>query len=83
MEEAAGLPTVALTAYQALFDLGQLEPGQRVFINGGSTSVGIFAIQFAKSIGCHVTVTASGKNEKFVKDIGADEVGVQSCGTKK
>lgn len=75
MSEAAGVPTVALTAYQALFDIGQLKPGQSVFINGGSTSVGIFAIQFAKSMGCKVTVSASGKNEKLVRDVGADEVG--------
>jgi NADPH:quinone reductase-like Zn-dependent oxidoreductase len=72
--EAAGLTLAGLTAYQALFDLGKLEKGQTVFINGGSTSVGAFAIQLAKAKGCKVVASASGKNEQFVKDLGADEV---------
>jgi NADPH:quinone reductase-like Zn-dependent oxidoreductase len=73
--EAAGLAITGLTAYQSLFDIAKLEEGQTVFINGGSTSVGIYAIQFAKVKGCKVIASASAKNEKFVKDIGADEVG--------
>jgi NADPH:quinone reductase-like Zn-dependent oxidoreductase len=65
---------VAVTAYQALFDVGKLQPGQKVFINGGSTSVGIYAIQFAKAIGCEVHASASGKNEEFLKGLGVDKV---------
>lgn len=71
--EASGLAGSGLTAYHALFGIGKLEPGQSVFINGGSTSIGVFAIQLAKSIGCRVYASASGKNEKFVRDLGADE----------
>jgi len=72
--EASGIPVVAVTAHQALFGVGKLQPGQKVFINGGSTSVGIYAIQFAKGIGCTVHATASGKNEEFLKSLGVDEV---------
>lgn len=70
--QAAGIPVAALTAYQALFNVAHLKPEQHVFINGGSTSVGAFAIQFAKAIGCNVTVSASGRNEAFVRSLGAD-----------
>ncbi|KZT11465.1 NAD(P)-binding protein [Laetiporus sulphureus 93-53] len=70
---AAGVPLTAMTAYQALFEVGHLEPEQRVFINGGSTAVGSFAIQLAKAIGCKVTASASGKNEEYVRSLGADE----------
>lgn len=72
--QAAGIALVAQTAHQALFDIAKLEPGQSLFINGGSTAVGYSAIQLAKAIGCKVTVTASGKNEDFVKSLGADVV---------
>lgn len=72
--EAAGITLAGQTAYQALFDLGKLEPSQSVFINGGSTAVGAFAIQIAKAHGCKVVASASGKNEEFVRSLGADEV---------
>lgn len=72
--EASGLALVGLTAYQVVFNLAKIEPGQSVFINGGSTSVGIIATQMLKSIGCTVTVSASGAKEEFVKSIGADHV---------
>ena len=72
--EAAGVSLVALTAWQAMYDLGQIEEGQRVFINGGSTSVGLWAIMLSKLKGCHVTASASAKNEAFVRRFGADEV---------
>jgi NADPH:quinone reductase-like Zn-dependent oxidoreductase len=65
----------ALTAYQALFDIGKLEEGQTVLINGGSSSVGAFAIQLAKAQGIRVVATASAKNEDLVRSLGADEVG--------
>ncbi|EMD32979.1 hypothetical protein CERSUDRAFT_118408 [Gelatoporia subvermispora B] len=71
--QAAGLAMAGLTAYQALFRVGGLQPGQTVFVNGGSTSVGAFAIQLAKAAGCTVTASASGKNEQFVRGLGADE----------
>ncbi|KAJ3536779.1 hypothetical protein NM688_g6791 [Phlebia brevispora] len=70
--EAAGLTLVGLTAYQALFDVAKLEQGQHLFINGGSTAVGISAIQLAKAIGCTVTVSASGKREPLLRSLGAD-----------
>ena len=74
--EASGVVVVALTAYQSLFEVGKLkqEPGQSVFINGGSTSVGMYAIQLAKAYGLKVVASTSGKNAKLVKELGADEV---------
>jgi len=72
--EASGIAIVAMTAYAALYQVGKLEAGQRIFINGGTTSVGIYAIQFAKALGCKVYASASGKNEEFLKDLGVDEV---------
>ncbi|PSS37418.1 hypothetical protein PHLCEN_2v722 [Hermanssonia centrifuga] len=70
--QAAGLTLSGLTAYQALFNIAKLEPGQSLFINGGSTAVGIYATQLAKAIGCTVTVSASGKKEDFVRSFGVD-----------
>lgn len=63
-----------MTAYQALVDVGGLQPEQSVFVNGGSTAVGSFAIQIAKAVGCKVTASASAKNEEYVRSLGADEV---------
>ncbi|KAH9919581.1 hypothetical protein B0H21DRAFT_702118 [Amylocystis lapponica] len=71
--QAAGLAVAGLTAYQALFDIGGLEEGQSVFINGGSSAVGSFAIQLAKARGCKVVASASAKNEAYVRALGADE----------
>ncbi|KAH9858136.1 NAD-P-binding protein [Lenzites betulinus] len=71
--QAAGLALAGQTAYQALVAVAQLEAGQSVFINGGSTAVGAFAIQVAKARGAHVTASASAKNEQYVRDLGADE----------
>lgn len=75
--EAAGVPLAALTSYQA-GGLGKLEPDQTIFINGGSSSLGAFAIQFAKARGAKVVATASTKNEAFGRRMGADEVRVYS-----
>lgn len=72
--EASGFTVAGLTAYQALFDLAKLEAGQSVFVNGGSTAVGSFAIQIAKAKGAHVAASASAKNEQYVRGLGADEV---------
>ncbi|VDB91720.1 unnamed protein product [Peniophora sp. CBMAI 1063] len=71
--QAAGVPLAGQTAWQGLFECGELQDGQTVFINGGSTAVGSFAIQWAKARGCRVIASASGKNEKYVRDLGADE----------
>jgi len=73
--EAAGVTLVALTSYQALFKIAKLEAGQTVFINGGSSALGIYAIQMAKAKGIKVVTTASSKKEQFVRSLGADEVG--------
>ncbi|KZT69073.1 NAD(P)-binding protein [Daedalea quercina L-15889] len=71
--QAAGITLASMTAYQALFDVGGLQPEQSVFINGGSSAVGAFAIQLAKAAGCTVTASASGKNEEYVRSLGADK----------
>jgi NADPH:quinone reductase-like Zn-dependent oxidoreductase len=72
MVDGAGITLAGETAYQGLFKHGGVQEGQTVFINGGSTSVGAFAIQMAKIKGCTVWASASGKNEKFVRELGAD-----------
>ncbi|KAI0041542.1 NAD(P)-binding protein [Auriscalpium vulgare] len=71
--QAAGIATTALTAYEALFDSAHLKEGQTVFINGGSTAVGAYAIQLAKARGLRVVATASERNREFVTKMGADE----------
>ena len=70
--EAAAVPLAALTAWQGLFDHGQLQAGQTVLIHGGSGGVGHFAIQFAKVKGATVYTTVSGQNLDFVRELGAD-----------
>jgi NADPH:quinone reductase-like Zn-dependent oxidoreductase len=72
-EEAAAIPIGALTAWQAIFDLANLSNGQRILITGASGGVGSMAVQLAKAKGAIVIGTASGKNEQFVRDLGADE----------
>lgn len=72
--EAASLPVVALTAWQALVEIGHLQPGQRVLVHGGSGGVGSVAIQLAKHLGATVITTASAGNAEFVRELGADEV---------
>lgn len=71
---AASLPVVALTAWQALVEIGRVTAGQRVLVHGGSGGVGSVAIQMAKHLGATVVTTASGRNADFVRDLGADEV---------
>lgn len=72
--EAAGITIAALTSYQAIHHIANVEPEQRVLINGGSSATGAFAIQIAKARGARVVATASGKNEQFIRNLGADEV---------
>lgn len=73
-EEAGSLPLVALTAWQALVERGNLQPGQKVLIHAGAGGVGSFAIQLAKHLGASVATTASAANADFVRELGADTV---------
>lgn len=70
---AAAVPLGALTAWQAMFELGQLRSGQRILITGSSGGVGSLAVQLARSKGAHVTGVASGRNAQFVRDLGVNE----------
>ncbi|AIV41250.1 MULTISPECIES: NADP-dependent oxidoreductase [unclassified Curtobacterium] len=72
--DAAALPSVALTAWQALFDEGRLEAGQRVLINGAGGVVGKYAIQLAVRAGVHVVATASPRSADAVRAAGAQQV---------
>jgi NADPH:quinone reductase-like Zn-dependent oxidoreductase len=71
---AAAVPLAGLTAWQGLFDEGNLHAGQRVLIHGGAGGVGHFAIQFAKAKGATVCTTVSTHDVEFARSLGADEV---------
>ncbi|MFJ8241499.1 NADP-dependent oxidoreductase [Bacillus tropicus] len=73
-EEAASIPLVGLTSYQALHDIMQLQKGQKILIHAGSGGVGTFAIQLAKIMGATITTTASEAGANLVKSLGADEI---------
>ncbi|AZA59628.1 NADP-dependent oxidoreductase [Chryseobacterium indoltheticum] len=72
MEEAASIPLVGLTAWQALIEQSNVQKGQKVFIQAGSGGVGTFAIQLAKYMGATVATTASEKSFDVLKNLGAD-----------
>jgi len=72
--QAASVPMVGLTAWQALKERARLRPGQKAFIPAGSGGIGSFAIQFAKQLGVTVGTTTSTGNVEFVRSLGADEV---------
>jgi len=74
MEEAASIPLVGLTAWQALIEKAELKKGQKVFIQAGSGGVGTFAIQLAKHLGATVATTTSAANFDLVRGLGADIV---------
>lgn len=71
--QAAAIPLAALTAWQSLFDAGQLAAGQRVLIHAAAGGVGTFAVQLAKWKGAQVIGTASAQNQAFVQELGAAE----------
>ncbi len=73
-DEAVTIPIGATTAWQGLFDHGNLQAGQRVLILGGAGGVGLFAVQFARWRGAHVVSTASTHNVDYVRSLGADTV---------
>jgi len=74
MAEAASIPLVALTAWQALVERANLQKGKKVLIHAGSGGVGTIAIQLAKHLGAHVATTTSTANVALVKGLGADIV---------
>ena len=74
MEEAASIPLVGLTAWQALIEKASLKKGQKVFIQAGSGGVGTFSIQLAKHLGATVATTTSTDNVNLVRSLGADIV---------
>ncbi|MFW6767649.1 NADP-dependent oxidoreductase [Acinetobacter pittii] len=74
MGSSASLPLVSLTAWQALVEIAKIQPGQKVLIHAGSGGVGTIAIQLAKHLGATVATTTSGKNFRWVRELGADIV---------
>ncbi len=73
-KEAAALPLVGVSAWQAVTQTIHLKPGQKIFIHGGGGGIGRVAIQLAKHIGAYVATTATGDNVNVVRGLGADEV---------
>ena len=73
-EEAAAVPLVALAAWQALVDLADVQPGQKVLVHAGAGGLGSTVIQVAKHLGAHVATTAHTKDVDKVRALGADEV---------
>jgi NADPH:quinone reductase-like Zn-dependent oxidoreductase len=74
LSDAAALPVVGLTAWQALFEHAKVVAGQRVLVNGASGAVGDYVVQLAKAAGAHVIATASPRSADKVRTAGADEI---------
>src|SRR5579859_212783 len=74
LADAAAIPVAALTAWQALFEHGDLTPGQRVLVNGAGGGVGGFTVQLAKQAGATVVATASPRSAAIVRSLGADQI---------
>ncbi len=72
--EAASVPVVAVTAWQMVFDHGQVDRTKRVLVQGAAGSVGAYAVQIAKQAGAYVIATAFTKDVEYVTDLGADQV---------
>ncbi len=72
--QAAGIPLVVLTAWQALFDHAGLSAGQSILIHGAAGGVGSMAVQLARWAGAHVIGTASARNRDFLRELGANEI---------
>lgn len=74
MEESAAVPLVALAAWQALVDLAQVKPGQKVLVHAGAGGLGSTVVQLARHLGAFVATTAHGNDEEKVRGLGANEV---------
>lgn len=74
LAQAAGLPTAGTTAYGGIVDVGGLQAGQTVLINGGAGGVGTLAVQIARALGGRVAATCSAGNADYVRDLGAEMV---------
>jgi NADPH:quinone reductase-like Zn-dependent oxidoreductase len=72
--EAASVPVVAVTAWQALFDQAQVKAGDTIVIHGAAGNVGAYAVQLARRAGVHIIATASADDTTFLRDLGADRV---------
>ncbi len=72
-DQAASVPLGALTAWRAVFDAADLQPGQRILVHGAAGGVGIFAVQLARWKGAHVAGTASARNLDFIRSLGVEE----------
>lgn len=72
--EAASVPVVAQTAWQALHQVGRIGRGDKVLIHGAAGGVGMYAIQFAKQVGCHIIALSTHEHSQHLRDLGADTV---------